>query len=699
MSNRRVLFRGFKSDIDQIHTIFRLLGTPSPAVWPGLQDVPYWRQTFPDWPARTVASLVPLMSSDGADFVSRILRYDAQSRMTAKSALTHPYLRARAQQPLQGQNQNCAGVNRLTPQHGVFPTPPAHMAGLRHVSQVSLSSQQQAALPVPVFGAGAALASRCSSAVSFRQEDSQLSFASLASHASSSSLQGAAAQRPGIFQPIRSCLDLAGAAAAAPQPVARTVSAGTIASASAPSGSSTAGPVLPRANRPAAAAAVNNAETKPAVVLKASAVNSSSAAPVVANASAGAAFAPIFVAANAAAATAAACTQVGTNGMNAPSGGVDRAVVRGAAQKLSAHQHRSTSSVALPIPAAALTRVQVPVHSIDSIRRSLSMPAMASSQEPPAAPPAQIPRNNTSLALATGAKRPNMRLRPSDSIAVAATAATNMTAVPAATATASRKRPAKVVTEESAADLPLSQPAQAPLQEPPAKAARLRVPSRETSVDSLATAEGGGPLRDRCSSVDSLNAALVTDLDATADSWDAVLTSQDEVQLPAPAGGLKGRVGKKGFGSPLPSSRPPSTVMFSVPLTIPGTAPTAASLPAAVVTAPRSSALSARAGTAGASKYVRVTPDTVLASDLYWAGSSQDNTPFGAASSCLPVLAPAPVAVRAAPAAAKAAPVKAAKAVASKAAAPAKGKDKAVSAAAGAAAEAAPARRSTRRGV
>jgi hypothetical protein len=693
MSNRRVLFRGFKSDIDQIHTIFRLLGTPSPAVWPGLQDVPYWRQTFPDWPARTVASLVPLMSPDGADFVSRILRYDAQSRMTAKSALTHPYLRARAQQPLQGQSQNCAGVNRLTPQHGVIPTPPAHMVGLRHVSQVSLSSQQQAALPVPVFGAGAALASRCSSAVSFRQEDSQLSFASLASHASSSFLQGAAAQRPGIFQPIRSCLDLAGAAAAAPQPVARTVSAGTIASASAPSGSSTAGPVLPRANRPAAAAAVNNAETKPAVVLKASAVNSSSAAPVVANASAGAAFAPIFVAANAAAANASACTQVGTNGMNAPSGGADRAVVKGAAQKLSAHQHRSTSSVALPISAAALTRVQVPVHSIDSIRRSLSMPAMASSQEPPAASPAQIPRNNTSLALATGAKRPNMRLRPSDSIAAAATAATNMTAVPAATATASRKRPAKVVTEESAADLPLSQPAQAPLQEPPAKAARLRVPSRETSVDSLATAEGGGPLRDRCSSVDSLNAALVTDLDATADSWDAVLMSQDEVQLPAPAGGLKGRVGKKGFGSPLPSSRPPSTVMFSVPLTIPGTAPTAASLPAAVVTAPRSSAHSVRAGTTGASKYVRVTPDTALASDLYWAGSSQDNTPFGAASSCLPVPAPAPapVAVRAAPAAAKAA--------ASKAAAPAKGKGKAVSAAAGPATEAAPARRSTRRGV
>ena len=107
MSNRRVLFRGFNSDIDQIHTIFRLMGTPTPDDWPGLENIPFWRQTFPDWPARPMAALVPNMAPEGVDFVTRILRYDCKKRLSAKAALHHPYLRSHILSPGSARNSGC----------------------------------------------------------------------------------------------------------------------------------------------------------------------------------------------------------------------------------------------------------------------------------------------------------------------------------------------------------------------------------------------------------------------------------------------------------------------------------------------------------------------------------------------------------------------------------------------------------------
>lgn len=92
MSNRAVLFKGY-SDIDQIHTIFRLLGTPCEASWPGLTQVPYWRGTYPDWPARPLQSFLPRLGAEGVDLVAQIFRYDPRSRLTARAALLHPFIR------------------------------------------------------------------------------------------------------------------------------------------------------------------------------------------------------------------------------------------------------------------------------------------------------------------------------------------------------------------------------------------------------------------------------------------------------------------------------------------------------------------------------------------------------------------------------------------------------------------------------
>lgn len=42
MSNMKPLFPGQKEE-DELHKIFKVVGTPTPAVWPGVEDLPQWK--------------------------------------------------------------------------------------------------------------------------------------------------------------------------------------------------------------------------------------------------------------------------------------------------------------------------------------------------------------------------------------------------------------------------------------------------------------------------------------------------------------------------------------------------------------------------------------------------------------------------------------------------------------------------------
>ena len=39
-------------EIDEIFKIFRLLGTPTPETWPGVQELPDYKECFPKWTAK-----------------------------------------------------------------------------------------------------------------------------------------------------------------------------------------------------------------------------------------------------------------------------------------------------------------------------------------------------------------------------------------------------------------------------------------------------------------------------------------------------------------------------------------------------------------------------------------------------------------------------------------------------------------------
>lgn len=91
MANKRAFLTG-DSEIDQLHCIFRVFGTPTEQIWPGLSALPYWRNSFPQWERRNLALVAPTLGPDGADLLEQLFVYDPLGRTTAAAALLHPYV-------------------------------------------------------------------------------------------------------------------------------------------------------------------------------------------------------------------------------------------------------------------------------------------------------------------------------------------------------------------------------------------------------------------------------------------------------------------------------------------------------------------------------------------------------------------------------------------------------------------------------
>ena len=79
------------SEIDQLFRIFRVLGTPSEEVWPGVSKLKEFKSNFPKWHPARLQELCPGLGDLGCDLLAQMLRYDPGARITAKDALAHPY--------------------------------------------------------------------------------------------------------------------------------------------------------------------------------------------------------------------------------------------------------------------------------------------------------------------------------------------------------------------------------------------------------------------------------------------------------------------------------------------------------------------------------------------------------------------------------------------------------------------------------
>jgi len=88
------LFQG-DSEIDQLFRIFRVLRTPTEEIWPGVSELPDYKATFPKWNETSLEKQVARLADDkdGMDFLGEMLIYSPSERISAKSAIIHPFFK------------------------------------------------------------------------------------------------------------------------------------------------------------------------------------------------------------------------------------------------------------------------------------------------------------------------------------------------------------------------------------------------------------------------------------------------------------------------------------------------------------------------------------------------------------------------------------------------------------------------------
>jgi serine/threonine protein kinase len=90
MFTGRPLFPGQQNE-DQLIRIFRLMGTPSEATWPGVSALAEWKDDFPNYAPMNLATVLPQIDPLGMDLLNKMLRMQPGERASAKDLLRHPW--------------------------------------------------------------------------------------------------------------------------------------------------------------------------------------------------------------------------------------------------------------------------------------------------------------------------------------------------------------------------------------------------------------------------------------------------------------------------------------------------------------------------------------------------------------------------------------------------------------------------------
>ncbi|XP_070405183.1 cyclin-dependent kinase 18 isoform X2 [Nothobranchius furzeri] len=91
MATGRPMFPGATVK-EELHLIFRLMGTPTEETWPGVSSNEEFRSyLFPQYRPQALINHVPRLDTEGIDLLTALLLYDTRSRTPAEAALKHPY--------------------------------------------------------------------------------------------------------------------------------------------------------------------------------------------------------------------------------------------------------------------------------------------------------------------------------------------------------------------------------------------------------------------------------------------------------------------------------------------------------------------------------------------------------------------------------------------------------------------------------
>ncbi|KAJ8258712.1 hypothetical protein COCON_G00177240 [Conger conger] len=94
MATGRPLFPG-STVKEELHLIFRLMGTPTEETWPGITANEEFRSyQFPQYRAQPLINHVPRLDTEGMDLLSSLLLYDTRERISAEASLRFPYFKS-----------------------------------------------------------------------------------------------------------------------------------------------------------------------------------------------------------------------------------------------------------------------------------------------------------------------------------------------------------------------------------------------------------------------------------------------------------------------------------------------------------------------------------------------------------------------------------------------------------------------------
>ncbi|XP_055338325.1 cyclin-dependent kinase 18-like isoform X4 [Paramacrobiotus metropolitanus] len=93
MATGRPMFPGSTTE-DEMHLIFKMLGTPTEGEWPHIQESEEFKALgLPFYEPQPLINQVPRLDLDGLDLITRFLCYNVRQRITAGDAMRHPYFR------------------------------------------------------------------------------------------------------------------------------------------------------------------------------------------------------------------------------------------------------------------------------------------------------------------------------------------------------------------------------------------------------------------------------------------------------------------------------------------------------------------------------------------------------------------------------------------------------------------------------
>lgn len=83
------MFQG-DSEIDQLYRIFRQFGTPDETVWKSINQLPDYKDSFPQWERQVLPNRIS-SDHDAYDLFQKMTKYDPDERVSAGNALKHKY--------------------------------------------------------------------------------------------------------------------------------------------------------------------------------------------------------------------------------------------------------------------------------------------------------------------------------------------------------------------------------------------------------------------------------------------------------------------------------------------------------------------------------------------------------------------------------------------------------------------------------